>query len=83
MGVIKELRTEKKLTQQQAASFLGISLRSYKSYENDAAKEGTLKYNYILDRLTAINPIDEKHGVLEPDEPLGTGLWCHIGCEWA
>ncbi len=68
MGVLKELRTEKKLTQQQAASFLGISLRSYKSYENDATKEGTLKYNYILDRLTAINPIDEEHGILEPED---------------
>ncbi len=68
MGAIKELRTEKKLTQQQAAAFLGISLRSYKSYENDAAKEGTLKYNYILDRLTTINPIDEEHGVLEPED---------------
>ena len=68
MGAIKELRTEKKLTQQQAASFLGISLRSYKSYENDAAKEGTLKYNYILDRMATINPIDEEHGVLEPED---------------
>ena len=68
MGAIKELRTEKKLTQQQAASFLGISLRSYKSYENDASKEGTLKYNYILDRMATINPIDEEHGVLEPED---------------
>ncbi len=68
MGAIKELRTEKKLTQQQAAAFLGISLRSYKSYENDAAKEGTLKYNYILDRMATINPIDEEHGVLEPKD---------------
>ena len=33
MCAIKELRKEKKLTQQQAAEILGISLRSYKSYE--------------------------------------------------
>lgn len=65
MSAIKELRTEKKLTQQQAAEILGISLRSYKSYENDAAKVGTLKYNYILDKLNAINPIDEEHGILD------------------
>ncbi len=65
MGAIKELRTEKKLTQQQAAEILGISLRSYKSYENDADKVGTLKYNYILDKLNAINPIDEEHGILD------------------
>ena len=65
MGAIKELRTEKKLTQQQAAEILGISLRSYKSYENDADKVGTLKYNYIIAKLNEINPIDEEHGILE------------------
>ncbi|MBE5847752.1 MAG: helix-turn-helix domain-containing protein [Lachnospiraceae bacterium] len=65
MGAIKELRTEKKLTQQQAAEILGISLRSYKSYENDADKVGTLKYNYIIVKLNEINPIDEEHGILE------------------
>ena len=65
MGEIKDLRTEKKLTQQQAAEILGLSLRSYISYENDAEKIGTIKYNYILEKLQAINPIDEEHGVLE------------------
>ncbi len=65
MSAIKDLRTEKKLTQQQVAEALGISLRSYKSYENDADKVGTLKYNYILDKLNAINPIDEEHGILD------------------
>ena len=42
MSAIKELGKEKKLTQQQAAEILGISLRSYKSYENDADKVGTI-----------------------------------------
>ena len=65
MSVIKTLRTEKKLTQQQAAEILGISLRSFKSYENDADKVGSLKYNYIIERLNAINPIDEEHGILD------------------
>lgn len=65
MGDIKELRKEKKLTQQQAADMLGISVRSYKSYENESSKIGTLKYNYILDRLKGYNIIDEEHGVLE------------------
>ena len=65
MGKLKDLRTEKKLTQQQVADLVGISLRSYKSYENDEEKEGTLKYNYILEKLTGINPIDEEHGLLE------------------
>ena len=67
MGDIKTLRTEKKLTQQQVADMVGISLRSYKSYENEKEKEGTLKYNYILDKLRSINPIDEEHGILEKD----------------
>ena len=58
MGAVKELRLEKKLTQQQVADLVGISLRSYKSYENDTDKEGTIKYAYILDRLKALNPIE-------------------------
>lgn len=62
MSTINELRAEKKLTQQQVAAILGISLRSYKSYEIDADKVGSLKYNYIIDRLSAISPIDEEHG---------------------
>ena len=67
MSMIKRLRTEMKLTQKQAAEILGISLRSYKSYENDNDKVGTLKYNYIIDRLGAINRIDEEHGILDLD----------------
>ena len=47
MSKLKSLRIEKKLTQQQVADLMGISLRSYKSYENDEEKIGTLKYNYI------------------------------------
>ena len=65
MGTIKELRLEKKLTQKQVSEMLGISLRSYKSYENDVDKIGTLKYNYILEKIEGINPIDEEHGVLD------------------
>lgn len=33
MGELKSLRIERKLTQNQAADILGVSLRSYKSYE--------------------------------------------------
>ena len=38
MGELKDLRVEKRLTQQQAAEWVGISLRSYKSYENEEKK---------------------------------------------
>lgn len=67
MSEVKKLRIEKKLTQQQVADLVGISLRSYKSYENDKDKEGTIKYAYILDKLKALNPIDEEHGILDMD----------------
>ena len=50
MGELKKMRTEKKMTQQQVADLVGISLRSYKSYENDEKKQGSLKYKYILEK---------------------------------
>lgn len=68
MGELKELRIEKKLTQQQVADLVGISLRSYKSYENDKEKIGTLKYNYIIEKLAELNPIDEEHGIIEVED---------------
>lgn len=68
MKDLKELRIDKKMTQQQVADLVGISLRSYKSYENEEAKKGTAKYNYIVSELEKINPIDEEHGILEIED---------------
>ena len=68
MGELKELRNEKKLTQQQVADLVGVSLRSYISYENDESKERTLKYKYLLEKLLEINPIAEEHGIIEIDD---------------
>ena len=68
MGELKDLRIEKKLTQQEVADLVGISLRSYKSYENDDGKRGTIKYKYIVEQLTKINYIDEEHGLLTIDD---------------
>lgn len=65
MKDLKSIRLDKKLTQQQAAGIVGISLRSYKSYENDLDKMGNLKYNYIYEKLSQINPIDEEHGIVD------------------
>lgn len=67
MSELKQLRIEKKMTQQQVADLVGISLRSYKSYENDLDKEDTFKYRYICEKLLEINPIDEDHGVVDID----------------
>ena len=36
-----------------------------KSYENDEKKQGSLKYKYILEKLSEINPIDEEHGIID------------------
>lgn len=65
MCKLKDIRAEKKLTQQQVADLVGISLRSYKSYENEEEKVGTIKYNYIIQKLAEINPIDEEHGIID------------------
>ena len=65
MKDLKSIRLEKELTQQQAAGIVGISLRSYKSYENDLDKRGNLKYNYIYEKLSQINHIDEEHGIVD------------------
>ncbi|MBR5969864.1 MAG: nucleotidyltransferase domain-containing protein [Lachnospiraceae bacterium] len=63
-GQLKELRKNRNLTQKQTAEQLRVSLRSYKSYENDPEKEGSLKYQYMIDRLNALYPLDETHGIL-------------------
>ena len=68
MSDLKKLRKFKHLTQQEAAFRIGVSLRSYISYENDKTKEGSPKYRFLLQELEKINPIDEEHGVLERDE---------------
>ena len=65
---LKELRIEKKMTQQEVADFIGISLRSYKSYENDEEKQDTIKYKYIVEQLSKINQIDEETEILELED---------------
>ena len=61
---LKEIRNEKKITQLDAANLLGISLRSYKSYENEIDKKSTKKYTYLCEALSKYNQIDEEHGIL-------------------
>lgn len=68
MSELKALRNEKKMTQQQVADLAGISLRSYKSYENSPEKADTIKYKYIIDLLKKTNVIDEENGILETDD---------------
>ena len=64
---LKEFRKSKKLTQKQCAEYLEIPLRTYINYENDAEKEGTLKYRYMMEKLSGFGIIDEENGILSLD----------------
>ena len=68
MTELKRIRTAKRITQQEAANMIGISLRSYVSYENDESKSESTKYRFLLQEMERINPIDEEHGVLSRDD---------------
>lgn len=68
MSELKKIRTSKRLTQDEASALLGVSLRSYKTYENDPSKSNTLKYRYMLETLEKHITIDEEHGILTLDE---------------
>lgn len=61
---LKELRKEKGLTQSEAAAYVGVSLRTYQSYEGNAGKQTGVHYEYILEKLTRYGFIDEENGVL-------------------
>ncbi|HOO43871.1 MAG TPA: nucleotidyltransferase domain-containing protein [Bacillota bacterium] len=69
---IKELRKSKKLTQKEASEFVNIPLRTYKNYENDNHKAHSIKYDYIMEKLTRYGYIDEDHGVLNIDDIQNT-----------
>ena len=64
MSTLKALRISKKLTQKQASDLLGVSLRSYKEYENDEAKADSLKYRSMVNELENYTALDEEHGIL-------------------
>ena len=68
MTELKKIRNSKRMTQQEAAAIIGVSLRSYVSYENDESKIGTAKYRFLLQELASANQVDEDHGVLSGDE---------------
>ena len=61
---LKQLRKQKRLTQKEVALQIGISLRSYQSYETNPALKNTLKYRFIISELERINRIDEENGIL-------------------
>lgn len=67
-NTLKDLRKNNGFTQQQAADYFGISLRSYKTYENDESKIESIKYKYMLEKLEERALIDEEHGILSIED---------------
>ena len=61
---LRELRKNKNITQAQATEFVGVPLRTYINYENDAQKQNSIKYKYIVDKLYEYGYIDEENGIL-------------------
>jgi len=62
---LKEIRKSIGYTQSQAADYLKVSLRSYKSYETEPQKSNSIKYLYLVETLGKLNTIDETHGILD------------------
>ena len=51
MTELKKQRLQRNLTQREAAKRIGVSLRTYVTYENDAQKERTAKYRFFLSEI--------------------------------
>ena len=64
---LKSLRLKSGLTQKEAAQKIGISLRSYISYENTESLSGTPKYRFLLAEMSEFARLDEEHGILTVD----------------
>lgn len=65
---LRELRKNKGITQQCAADFVGMPLRTYSNYENDLAKQTGIKYQYMMDKLLTYGCVDEENGILTLDQ---------------
>jgi predicted nucleotidyltransferase len=65
---LKELRVSKKLTQVESAKYLGMPIRTYQNYENDASKRTSMKYLYMMDKLAKYDYIDETTGILSIEQ---------------
>lgn len=65
---LKEIRKNKSLTQKNCAQYLGIPLRTYQNYENDKSKIGSMKYIFMIEKLSEYGFVDETHGILSVEE---------------
>ena len=62
---LKELRLKSRMTQKEAADYLKVSLRTYKTYENDLEKISSIKYAYMVEQMQKLVFVDETHGILD------------------
>ena len=60
---LKNIRWAKGLTQEEAASLLGITRRTYAKYENDESRWHDLKYKFMCQVLEQYGYVDEEHGL--------------------
>lgn len=65
---LKDYRMKCKMTQKEAALFLGVSDKTYFRYENEDKYIGNLKYQRMCELLADKCKIDEEHGLLTIDE---------------
>ncbi len=68
MTELKRLRLQKRISQREASERIGVSLRTYVTYENDTSKERTAKYRFLLSEIIAMNSVDEEHGILSVED---------------
>jgi predicted nucleotidyltransferase/DNA-binding XRE family transcriptional regulator len=61
---IKQLRKSLNLTQEEVSKIVNMPLRTYKNYENDKRKVNTIKFEYILNKLTEYGLVNEEKGIL-------------------
>lgn len=61
---LKEIRTNKGLTQEQAALLINVPLRTYKRYETDESYVDSYKYKMFINELNNKTLVDEEHGLL-------------------
>jgi predicted nucleotidyltransferase len=61
---LKELRKQNNLTQKECAAFLGVPFRTYQNYESNERKAGSIKYEFMMQKLEKYGFIDEDHGIL-------------------
>ncbi len=57
----------KGLTQTECAKYIGVPVRTYQNYENDASKVDSLKYQFMFQKLEQYGYVDETHGILTVD----------------